>query len=105
MAKFIFPKAQVFVRETNAFYDAVPGADATTLTCAVPFPANTEATDKVYTLEVYTDDTATGITATVTVSAEATVKYQAAGITANPSTIASEGGTSTVNVTFQAPAV
>lgn len=110
MANFVFPKTQILVKETNTFYDAVQSTiDATQMTCDIAFPANAEAVDKVYTLEVYTADKATGITTAVTVAAyvapeEPTVDYQAAGVTANPSNLTSNGGSTTVNVTFTAPA-
>ena len=110
MDNFIYPKTQILVKETNVFYDAVQSVtDPTQMTCAIAFPANTEAADKVYTLEVYTADTATGITTAVTVAAyvapvEPTVEYQAAGVTADPANLTSDGGSTTVNVTFTAPA-
>lgn len=103
MAKFIFPKTQILVRETNEFNTAVVSAtDSNVFTCTVPLPANTEEVDKVYTLEVYTNDTATGITTTVTVPV-VVIEYQAASITADGSNVTSTGGDATVNVTFQAP--
>lgn len=106
MAKFVFPKTQILVRETNVLFDAVVSAtDPTALTAAVILPANTEATDKVYTLEVVTEDKATGIVTTVTVPAVVTVPYQAAGVTVDQAAVTSEGGTATATVTFTAPAV
>ena len=106
MAKYVFPKTQILVRETNMFHVAMQSTtDPTQMTCAVVLPANAEAADKVYTLEVYTADKATGITATVTVAAHvAPVEYQATAATANPTNLPSDGGTTTVTVAFQAPA-
>lgn len=110
MANFVYPKTQILVKETNVLHDAIQSVtDPTQMTCSIAFPANTDAADKVYTLEVYTADTATGITTTVTVAAyvapvEPTVEYQAAGVTANPANMTSDGGSTTVNVTFTAPA-
>lgn len=110
MAKYVFPKTQILVRETNTFHEAIQSStDPTQMTCAVVLPANAEAADKFYTLEVYTADKATGITATVTVAAhvapvEPEVAYQATAATANPANLPSDGGTTTVTVAFQAPA-
>jgi hypothetical protein len=103
MAQYVFPKTQILVRETNVFTTAEKSAaDPNVYTCAVAIPANTAETNAVYTLEVYTDDKATGITTTVTVAGVApqTVPYAASGVTADPSTLASAGGNTTVNVTF-----
>jgi hypothetical protein len=106
MAKFIFPKTQILVRETGVLVDAVVSpTDPTALSCAVVVPANTEEVNKVYTLEVVTNGVATGIITTLTVPAVTVVTYQADGIIADQTALTSDGGSATTIVTFTTPAV
>ena len=104
---YVLPKTQIYVKELDSFYDAVVSeSNPTVMTCSVEFPANTETTAKEYTLEVYADDVATGVATKVTVAAaeEPAVKYQVSNVSAEPSELGAEGGTSTVTINLTVPA-
>lgn len=103
MARKLFPKTQIFVRETQQMYNAFQTAEPGVFSSQITFPANLEEADKIYTLEVYANDAPTGITTEVTVVGTATEveRYEVQAIMTTPDALGAEGGNVAIGITFR----
>jgi hypothetical protein len=107
MAEFTAPTT-VVIRDKLTSVDTpctMVGSDPKKWTGTVSFAANTSETDDaVHTLELVLDGVESGVTATVTVSKKTAVVPPPSGqwgMKAEPSTLTSDGGNSTVNIEFK----
>lgn len=98
----LIPKTQIFVQELGLFFTAFKSPEPNIFNANVIIPENNDIDSKIYTLEVYANDKATGISIPITVypKSESIEYYQVIGLKGQPSLIGSEGGNINVMVYF-----
>lgn len=99
----IIPKTQIFVQELNKFFNAYKTAEANIFATNITFPANDGTESKIYTLEVYANDVATGISIPLTVypKSESISYYEVVGVKTQTNVIGSDGSTIEIMVYFK----
>lgn len=94
-AFYSYPITKIQVVELEQMFDVTLDSVTDTHKATVTLPANTSATDKIYTLEVFANNVATDVTCTVTV-----LGSPVSGVSANPALLPAAGGDTVVTVTF-----